>query len=120
MLTFTGKNGLDRHFVRLRRAIVRRAAFDDVPNKHLFARVAHGLDDSRQELPCTSDKSDTLQVLVVARAFAHEEDIRTESALAGNGPRSGCVQGAGRTTGDPFSDRREAARRISRPRRGGG
>src|SRR5688500_17606409 len=65
-----------RHFVRLRIAVARRPAFDDVGDVDIFTPEVDGFDDPVQELSGTADERLALDVLIRAGRFADEHQVR--------------------------------------------
>src|SRR5262249_6996526 len=70
------------HLVGLGVAVVRWAALDDVGDVDIGAGEPHCLDHLGQELARFADERLTLDVLVVAWAFADEDDARVRIADA--------------------------------------
>ncbi len=69
-------------FVRLRIAVLRRAALDDVRDVDVLAREVDRFDDLRQQLAGAADERDALHVLVGARRLADEHQVRVGIADA--------------------------------------
>ncbi len=69
------------HFVRLRIAVVGRAALQNVGDVDLLALHPHRLDDLGEKLPRAADESQTLNVLFVARGLPHEQEVGGRAAL---------------------------------------
>ena len=71
------------------------AAFDDVADEYLLARVAHGIDHLGQQLAGAADERESLFVLVGAGAFADEHHVGLECTLAGDDVEARGGEGAG-------------------------
>ena len=74
-----------RNLVHLRRAVLRRAAFDDVGDIDFLARKADGGDHFIQQLTCAADERTARQVFVATGAFTDEHQPRVRVAFAGHG-----------------------------------
>src|SRR4051794_21587155 len=93
-----------RNLVRLRIAIARRTALDDVRDEDVLtlpADLAHELIEQRAR---RTDKRPALLVLVVAGTLADKDDFRFRVAFTGHSQRPGLVQWAARADGDLCRD----------------
>src|SRR5215472_8608434 len=68
-----GRAGAD--FVFFGRAILWRAAFDDVADVNVFALQAHGFDHLREKFSGATNKRESLGIFVGARTFSHENEF---------------------------------------------
>ena len=73
--------GASRDLGRLRVAVARRPAFDDVGDEHVLAPPANAFEQLVEQTASSADERPTLLVLVVARAFAHEHHLGVGMAL---------------------------------------
>src|SRR4030095_8753471 len=99
-----------------------RPALQDICDINIFACERHLLENFRQQLSGASDEWFALLVLVHARRFANEHQIRVRIAHAKNGLRSRAGEmRAFRASADAFANRREQfcfVRRSQRLRSG--
>ena len=70
-----------------------------------------------QELTGRADEGPALQILVIARGLAEEEDARLAAAAAGDGLARASVERAGDAGTDPGGDQVEARQRSVLHRR---
>ena len=82
--------------VRLRVAVARRPALDDVRDEDLLAPPAERREQLYEQLARATHERPTLLVLGLAGAFADEQDLRVRAALAGHGPGSRFCEAAAR------------------------
>ncbi len=68
--------------VGLRIAVARRAALHDVGDVHVVAREAHALDELGEELAGATDEGLALEVFLLARALADEQQVGVGTADA--------------------------------------
>src|SRR5690554_4375798 len=66
-------------------AVFGRAAFDDIADVDLVARVAHRLDHAIEELPGRTDKGEAGEVLFFSWALADEHELGVFSATGKHG-----------------------------------
>jgi hypothetical protein len=69
-------------FVSFRRAIFRRAAFDDVADVNVLALQAHRFNHLRQKFSSAANEGKALHVFIVAGAFADENELGFGIAVA--------------------------------------
>ena len=69
-------------FVGLGRAIFRRTAFDNVADVDILAAETHGFDHLREQFSGAADERQALDIFIVARAFADENEFRRGAARA--------------------------------------
>src|SRR5262245_23550390 len=106
-------------FVRLRIAVARRPALDDVRDVHVVALQANRLDDSRQQLTGPADERNALDVLVRAWSLADEHQVGVGIANAEhNLPPPHAVQLAPRAVADIRADGGERVGGIRGKRHG--
>ena len=69
-------------FYRLRRAVLRRTAFDDVRDVNLLALEAHGVDHVVEELAGAAHEGQPLRVFIGSRALAYEHEAGVGVSVA--------------------------------------
>ena len=82
--------------VRKRVAVLRRAVPDDVGDEYLAAIQSDVRQELVEQLPGGSDEGPSLEILVVSRCFAQEEDPGLAAPLARHRLACAPVKGAGR------------------------
>ena len=93
------------HFLRQGVAVLRRTVPYDVGDEHFVAVEADARQQLIEQLARRADERAALDVLVVARRFAQEEDPRLRAALAWNGLTRAPVERAGRAGADLVGQR---------------
>ena len=82
------------YLIRLRIAVIGRAALQNIADKNIASLEPHRIDNLLKQLASPADKRSPLGVLVAPRRFAHENQLCIRIAFSRHGVRPGLTQPA--------------------------